>query len=421
MVGTAIRNTARIFFLIFIGLLTYSIQAQQQETPLLRLLNQIPDGEAAAETFSYVDYRAIVETRSGAPLITSADDWEALVSRDAKELSLWMAAFFGVASGPSDLLQNVREPLPMRDVTGIDLFAIERAFAYGMPPGEVWLLEGEFDTEAIANTHIERDYQEQTVVGVTLWCGNDDCDGSVMDLSSREPADPFGGRLGRRQPLFVTDSLVASSANTDRLVALAQAVAGETDSLAQNDNYLSLAEAITQKGRLLQAWFISPLDIMPASANLVNSLIGEELSADQIEALRAEMEAEFTPLPQYRLLGFADTVSDSEQIAIAALVYNDAEKASEAAEIVVQQIEDYVSLATQEPLSDMLEERGVTAVETSIYENDERAVLLVSLHAPLPAEEPIAEGLGPVSSSLVFHLLINMYQQRDLGWLATAF
>jgi hypothetical protein len=227
--------------------------------------------------------------------------------------------------------------------------------------------------------------------------------------------------LGRRQPLFVTDALVASSPSTPRLVTQAQAIAGETNTLAQNDDYRSLAEAITQNGQLLQAWFISPLDIMPASASLVEALMRSGASAEEITNLQAELEAEFTPLPQYRLVSIADTASEGEQIALVALVYNNAEEASEAGEIIVQRIEDYVSLATQQPLSELLEDRGVMGLETEVVESDERAVLLVKLNAPIPSAEPVDEGLAPVSSSMLFRLLINMYQQRDLGWLATAF
>jgi hypothetical protein len=150
-------------------------------------------------------------------------------------------------------------------------------------------------------------------------------------------------------------------------------------------------------------------------------MIGSELSASEIATQQAQLEAEFKPLPPYRLIGLADTATETEQIALIALVYTNAEEASEAGEIIVQRIEDYVSLATQQPMSDLLQERGVTAVDTDIYENDERAVLLVQLRAPLPTAEPSDEGLPPVSSSMVFSLLVNMYMSRDVGWLATAF
>jgi hypothetical protein len=421
MQTTAVRKTAPILTLVMWLLIVSPLRAQEDVSPLIRLLERIPDHSAIAESFSYVDYRAVINARPGAPLVTTAEEWQTLVDSEAEALGVWTAAFNGVASGSQDILMSLREPLSTRDVTGIDPFSIERVVVYGEPPGEVVLLEGDFDTEAIAAAHAVRDYQELTVDGITLWCGSADCDGSFMDLSSREPADPFGGRLGRRQPLFVTNSLVASSPSTPRLVTQAQASEGDATTLAQNTDYSSLAEAITQERQLLQAWFISPLDIAPVSATLVTAMMGAEISADQIAALQAAMEDEFTPLPQYRLVALGDTATENEQIALVALVYSNSDRASTAGEILVQRIEDYVSLATRQPMSELLDARGVTAIDTEIYETDERAVLLVMLHAPIPAAEPNGEGLAPVSSSMLFQLLLNMYFQRDLGWLATTF
>jgi hypothetical protein len=408
-------RTIRVFPIVFV--LLFSVAQAQEDTsaPLIRLLGALPDNSAVTESLSYADYRAITAARPGAPLITTAEDWLALDGTSGEDA--WFGAFLGLSSGPQDFVTSTfTQPVEAREAIGFDPYTVERAISYGNPPEQVSILEGNFDEDLIGEAYAAREYEQNSLEGMTLWCGDDTCEGTRQDLPSRNPADPFGGNLGRRQPVLVGEDLIASSPSIERLQEQAQAIAGITPTLADNPDYRAVAEAITQDGTLLQAWFINPTDISPLS----EILLLPDLSAEELEELSTELAARFVPLPQYDLVAFADTATETEQIAQVALVYESADQANEASDILQQRIASYESLVTQLPMQEMLEDRGLTSIETEVYEGDERSVLLVKLHAPLPGLEPSSDD-PPVSSSLLFRTLVDMYLRRDIGWLASAF
>ena len=77
-------------------------------------------------------------------------------------------------------------------------------------------------------------------------------------------------------------------------------------------------------------------------------------------------------------------------------------------------------MATQRSFREMLDERGVTSIETTVEETEDRATLLLTLHAPLPGTDATDDQLGPPSIGLIYSLFVNAYLRRDLGWLATS-
>lgn len=417
---TTKRTTLFVVMLVLVILTSGAVAAQDDAPhPFLQLLGAIPDNPGALEDFSYVDFRAIVAGREGAPLVTNGEEWQAMREEDSLESQLWFAAFQAIYSGPSDLMQNIARPFEMRDAIGIDPYTIDRAVTYGLPPSAVAVIQGEFDTDAITAAYTARDYLENERSGFTLWCGNEECDGTRTNLASRNPADPFGGALGRQQPVLIAETLVASSADIERLELQAEALAGEAPTLADNADFRAIAEAITQDGLLRQMWFVNPVNITPDSSAVVGAIAENPESASEVATREAERAENAAPIPPYRLAAFADIATETEQIAVIALAYTDAEFAEGAGEILLDRMENYVSLRTQQPLTQMLEERGVTSIETEIYETDERAVLLILLRGTQVTAEPVDEELSRLaSSSMLFRLLPTMYTQRDIGWLA---
>lgn len=416
-----ITRATRFLVLLFCVIGTGTTLAQSDETPpLVDMLALIPDDAAVNENFSFVDYRAVTAAREGAATITSAEEFEALNADESLERDLFWAAYFGIRSGPSDFLSNLRVVAEgMLEVTGIDPFSIEQALTYGSPPGMVDVYAGEFNQAQIAALHSLRGFSQNTTEGgLTLWCGNEECDGMQMNIADRNPANPFGGNLGRQQSLLVGDDVVASSASTARLEQMAAAIAGNSPTLADNPDFAAAAEAITQEGLLLQAWFIHPAQIPALTESAMAQAFGSSLTADELKALIDQMTENYLSMPPYNLLVFADTATESEQIALVALVYHRVEDAEAAAEVLPQRIENYASIRTQAPLPEMLDERGVTAVETEVYDGAERAVVLVRLRAPLASSETIEDSDRLTASSMVFNLISNMLFQRDTGWLA---
>jgi len=415
----------RKWFLLLMALLIVGIApvfaqtSEPNESPLLTLLAHIPDNASAREYLSYIDYRALFAARPGAPQITSWTQFNTLLTANSKESAAVKAALYGVQSGPQFFATSLMQAGDMPSVAGFDVFAIERAVEFGNPPNKGDLLEGDFDAQAVINAHEKRGYTSSAQNGLTLLCPAAGCDsGTQLDMSNINNANPFGGNLGRSQPVLVGDRLVASSPSLDVVNAIADTAAGKSASLADQPDYRAAAEAISAGGTLIQTYFVQPTDIGAASSVLMNS----RLSAAQIKALTAQLQANFVPLPAYNLIALADTATATEQQALVALVYTTQANAEAAAALFPKRLQDYTSLVAQKSMSDLLAERGVTSMEASVYAaSTDRYVVIVTLHAPLPSNTIPADGTTLQASSLVYSLLVRAYQSRDLGWLATQF
>ena len=220
MVVTLAFGTAPIF-----------AQTTETESPLLRMLARIPDSPAARQYFSYVDYQALLASRPGVPEITSWEQLSSLAGSKSNEGRVVMAALQGMQSGPQFYARYFMQAGEMPSVVGFDLLAIERAVEFGNPPEQGDVLEGNFDTQAVIDAHVTRLYTPSDENGLTLLCPEAGCDtGMEINIRQRDNANPFGGNLGRSQPVLVGDSLVASSASIDVVNAIAAAVADPSTS-----------------------------------------------------------------------------------------------------------------------------------------------------------------------------------------------
>ncbi|MEO8393708.1 MAG: hypothetical protein ABI700_12025 [Chloroflexota bacterium] len=393
-------------------------QTTENESPLLRMLARIPDTSAAREYFSYIDYRALVAARPGVPEISSWEQFNTLIKSKSEESRLVLATLYGVQSGPSFFSQYLMLSEAMPKVVGFDDFTIERAVEFGNPPEQGDVLEGDFDAQAITDAHAQRDYLSSALNGLTLLCPTAGCDsGMRQNLLQRDEANPFGGNLGRSQPVLVGDRLVASSPSIFTVNAIAGAIADPSTSLADQPDFVAAAEAITASGTLIQTYFIAPSDVGSISSAFVTS----RLSAEQVKTLTAQLQADFVPVPAYNLVALADVATETEQQGLIALVYTTQAQAKAAAALFPKHLQDYTSLVTQQPFSDLLSDRGVTSIEASVYPGKDRSVMLLTLHSPLASNALPADGTAPQASSLVYSLLVRAYMQRDLGWLATQF
>ena len=412
----------RKWVLLLLLLLTFGSVptfAQTNESPLLQMLARVPDTPSAREYISYVDYKALLAARQGVPQITTWEQLSTLLSSKSKEGRLAMAALQGIQSGPEFYARYFMQAGDAPSVVGFDLLTIERAIEFGSLPDSGDILEGSFDAQAVAAAHEKRGYTSSDLNSLTLLCPAAGCDsGKQLDMAQINPANPFGGELGRSQPVLVGDNLVASSPNIDTVRSIASAIADPSTSLADQPDYRAAAEAISANGTLIQSYLIRPADIQSAAAIIATS----RLSAAQIKRLTDQLRADFVPMPAYNLIALADIATDSEQQALVALVYTNQADAEAAAALFPDRLGKYTSLATQRVVSDLLTERGVTSVDTSVYAaSTKRSVLVITLHAPLPSSAIPADGSPLQSSSLIYSLLVRVYMSRDLGWLATQF
>ncbi len=361
------RRYSWIMAVLLLVLIAGGASAQEPVSPIIALLASVPDTPAAGDMFGYADYQALAANETG----TYEDRYtQALIN--------------SVTIGP-DRNYFVVQMDEQERLIGVSPFDVAQGARWGAPPGETILFQGAFDAAAIEAAFTARDYTVETQDGLTLFCGPAGCDeGTAINPGKLEPGDPFGGRLGRQQPVLLAgqgDQMqLISSPPLDVLSEAAAAASGTAPSLAQNPAYLTALNAVMGENLLLQAYFLAPERIGNAP--------------DTAERL-----------PAYELVLLSQMDEDGSRAAAATLVYATLADAEAAAEILERRIDDYVSSRTGEPLVGMLKDRG--AVVTFSAANDE-ATGLASAQVTFR---------GPDDARL-YHLLVQMVSGRDLGWLA---
>lgn len=393
-------------------------QTDAPRPPLFDLLALTPDNENARATWSYVDYHALITSREGAVLPQSYQEW--LAGNDAEDAATGAvnAALFGVSTGPGELIQFMATE-DYAATIGIDFFEIERAVSYGMAPTQVTALQGDFDPDAIDAAYTARGYEVLAASGITTYCGENGCDGgAVQNLTRRDTADPFGGNLGRQQPVLLFEGsetnasrdLVASAVPLSELAALEGVYTGDSPSLLDAPEYRAAAEAVTRTGTLRQAWFNRADEL-----DLANQLPFD--LSDDATRFREELMQSLTPIPEAQLFVFADTATETGQTAYVALVYADATDAQSATDIAVERLASLDSNASRRAWADILDDRSIT-VSSSVYESAETGLAVALIALETPPLVPFVEGEMPEFSASAFRLLVNAYSRRDLLWLA---
>lgn len=395
-----------------------SVNAQYDGTNIIELLSAVPDNlENRESLISYVDYRAMETARDGAATYETWDEF--MDSDETIEEGIFMAALLGITSGPDFVSRMFGGGDLWEETIGFDFFDIDRALSFGTIPSHADVLAGEFDTEAIATAFTARDFTSESLGEFDLWCGADGCDkGMDIDVQNRNLGNPFGGDLGRRQPLFVSENLLISSSAFPVLILAEDAVSNKVDSLGDNPTYIAAVNGINPDNIIIQATFVYFTQIVPN--------IGLDIITDtdvDIEAIQQQM-TELRDMPQYEMLMFADTATDTEQVAYVTLVYFSLEDAESAVETVPERFATMDSYAIRRPIHELFEERGVTEiVSTAVMdaEND-RALAIFEFHAPIASSDE--DDLGPtgfMASSMVYRLLVQMLFQRDTDWLVAGF
>ena len=389
------------------------------ETPsgLAIALDRVPETVAAGDQLiGYVDYRAVEEARPGAAQPTSFAALAALRAANDPSARLWMAAYQGISSGSHDLLQSVMIGGPhWPDLLGLDFFDVDREVAFGAPPSDGAVMFGQFDPAAIATAFAARGYTATDQNGRTLLCGAEGCDaGTKVHIEDRDPQNPFGGNLGRAQPLAVSAAELDSSADIETVRGLLDTASGTAPSLMDDPSYRAAAEASEGDATVIQASFVPGAMVSADLASLLSQ------GGDDARAELARIAASFTPIPAYDLLFLADGASDAEQIVRVGLVYEDPADAQEAVDVIAERLDTLPSLVTRTPLRQVLDDRGVTSVEKSVVPSSDgtRSVALLEFRAPIASSEPDpATGLLQ-GSSIVYGTLVRMVLARDLLWLS---
>jgi hypothetical protein len=303
-------------FILFALTLTAAAQnpPETDPAPFLRLLAAVPAGEFVDAGNPLVSVGAYHDAIAAAGL-DIPKDWEDYQNGDP-------AAVFDAipAGGPVPLWEHLdRYGDRYHDFVGFDFFEVEYAAAFGIPPQTGIVLVGEFDTGAVIGAHTARGYTIERQDGSgTLLCPPDGCEtGKVVDIAAMDPANPFGGRLGRNEPVFVADGLILNSPDFAVLEAMIAAHEGRAESLADRPEYQALAAALPDiVQHSIQAFGPGGFGLPGARAGEVNALLDS------------------APLPRYRFAASVGGTGSGGIFAAVVLIYADASEAAAAAAAV---------------------------------------------------------------------------------------
>lgn len=426
-----------IVLLVMILSLLNSAAAQEDapaEIPLLDMLSLVPNTLQSRVSEMYFNDRvAIVNAYEGALMPEDWAEFEGL-NPDNEDPNdprfgevVWWRIYLNNSS--SQLGRNITAGDEMEQVTGFDFFEVERELFYGTPPSTGVILEGGFDLESVREAYSALGLVEWSTEGAELWCPEAGCDtGLETNFDNLNRANPFGGDLGRRQPMVLGDGYLMSSADNTVVDAHIQTVNGSTPSLADVPEYAAGVEAMSSIGTLIQAMILDGeilLSVQQDSSLVSNVVAGVPI--EQIRALIREQLEDFQELPVYSLMMLGDTATEDQHIGMVALVYGDAETAELAGDVIQNRLTNYESLRYARAMADILAERYLT-VETSVVESGDLAVLLVQLVTPKATPEEIIAitdvsrdhgDLERTFPGAAYRLLVDAVISRDMGWLST--
>jgi hypothetical protein len=384
---------------------------------LLEALARVPADLGARSPVSYLDLRAVEAARPGALHPESVADLMAALEDDDEAARLWLAALMGVATGSAHLLAGLFPSGTLwPETVGFDFFDIDRLMTFGDPPSDGLVLLGGFDPAAVGRALEARGYDDDPRGTRTLWCGQEGCDtGQQPNLADRDLGNPFGGDLGRAEPLAVSARDLLNSADMATLEAMLAAAEDEGRSLAADPAVRAIAGAVPGDARLVQATLLSDLSGLDAG---IAARFAE--SPDGATELLAELDEAFEPMPAWQRAAFADGATATEQVASVILAYASDEDAAVAADVLPRRYEALRSLVRDVPLADLFADRGVTSIAGRVVPASEgaSAAAVIELRAPLAGDAPEPGSDRLPASSQVYRLLIDLLFTRDLLWLA---
>lgn len=362
-------------------LLALGAPAAAQDTPvephpLLALLELVPDVPATFENvpiIGYVDYEAMQQARPGVGDFPSGAVFAAAREAGEESAGLWMANSQRLITGPVSLgMATFSQGGRTRDVIGFDLFDIDRALVFGVPPQAATILQGDFDPTAVVAAYEAREYAVTQHDGLVILARADGEPGSTMDIASRDVANPFGGEFGRKEPLILANGLILNSPSEEVMRTLFGTLSQTQRDVTSRPSIVAAAEAVTQGDALLvQAAFLDPRHVAVADVGMQLFDLMLEATPD-VEAMQAALVPHlpegYGSLPFYTMAVMADRQLGDDQMATLALVYDDKTIAQQAAEELTTRLSLFRDTIMRRDDTALLEQvEGARMAEPTVY------------------------------------------------------
>lgn len=385
--------------------------AQDEDvSPFLRAVGLLPTPAVVEEPFvlfTYADIHAALASRG----IDVPTDWSGVEALEHPN-----TVVFSLPQGmPGDLAPYLVIGAPgYRDRMGFDFFQVGQTLEFAGPPYTVYVLQGSFDPEQVVEAFVARDYEIVADEPATFLCPVAGCDtGMSTNLINRDLSVPFGGHLGRRQPVAVTGDLVISSTSDLVVEALLATRAGEFPSFADVPEVRALDALLAGFPYVTTVTMVNP-----AATALLDPMaiigFGPDADPSRLEAVHAELDS--LPLPFYNLTAFASVADEQNEYGLALLIYPDAELAAIAAASVDQRLQSFEYGSAGLSFADYYGERGAIEPATVFtHEESGISIVVLSIVREIP---PLLDDDGvTVQTGQGFSRLFGSVTMRDAFWL----
>lgn len=397
----------RILLALLISLTFITASAQDAEpTAFMRAMALVPISAAYANSgfVSYADYHSGITARG----FEIPENWAAFESGKTTFPVLVLPL-----GGPGELLSSLMVGGPEYEtLLGFDFFDIAQAVEYGMPPPRGQILIGDVDPESVTSAYSARGYTADTGDTGTLLCPESGCDrGFTIDLANRNPANPFGGNLGRNEFAFVADGLFLNSPDPVTLQSAVEAFGNPQNSLA------ALPEVQTV-GRILAGYpFVNAVMLVdPLQLSLADpaALLAPGVPPDQLEAFLSGFSGE--PLAPYALAALAATADDAGEYGLVLLTYDNADDAEAAADVIDTRLATMISMATNQPFSEVYGAVGTLEPAQVVHDETTGLSTVVVRLAGEPLSRENTDETS-IQSDRQYLRFVRGLMNRDLNWL----
>jgi|GEM_PF-2686780 len=385
----------RVLVVLFALMLVVLPAAAQEDTRprLLRVLSAAPDTTAirnANVIATFVDYQATLALRG----IQSPP-----ISDLSGEGELPTPLSMALAFGPEVITRTFPYAAEMSGVLGFDFFDIGQAAEIGTAPANALILTGSFNAQAVIDAHLARGYtQEDGESGIVL-CGTGGCEGGAsINLANRNGANPFGGSMGKSEPLIVNSRRILNAQFLPLLNRMSEAAQGRIPSLADAKDVQAVAYILSYRTYVSAVILVSPAAV---------SIVDATASSGRFSNFMGRLK-KLPPLPPYSLIAISNSADAEYEYGDLLLIYPTLDSASRAYESIMSRLDVVESVTVQgRTVEQRLNEVGeFMPPQVVTDEKTNFSALQLTVRSPLSNAEP-------ADFSRAFRYFYQMLTERD--------
>ena len=228
----------------------------------------------------------------------------------------------------------------------------------------------------------------------TIWCGPSGCQKGLEITMDREFGNPFGGLIGRREPIFVSQHTLLDSPDVDILAGMLNASNGKSMALSADAEIRALVEAADSRGAIMQIRFLGSETLRPVKS----------LSQDSQTSI---------PLPPFNQAAIAHLSEGSQQIAALLLAYDNSDQATAGARALYNRLSQWTEVNGDKTYVELIIDGGGALQSPETYHSlltDSYVSMILISYQPQPLESGLSQTNAPEMYSFVSRWLINRFQ-----------